>query len=159
MTHLSMLTVLPFLFTDKHILKELPAVTTPINLSINLSLIHSDQTFLYTTPLKAHWWRPLMYVLMKVTNNMGVAKSGGYFSALSYVNSHWPSTQLTAPFLSWRLWSHTLLFLSPILLAVPSVFFTGLTSPTWNINVGVYPGFGLGYFSISVYSLSLDNIA
>lgn len=107
MTQLSMLTALPFLFTDKHILKELPAVTTPINLSTNLSLIHSDQTFLYTTPLKAYWWRPLMYVLMKVTNNMGVAKSRGYFSALSYVNSHWPSTQLTDAFLSWRLWSHT----------------------------------------------------
>ena len=33
-----------FVFTDNPVLKELLVVTTPINLSLNLSSSHSDQT-------------------------------------------------------------------------------------------------------------------
>lgn len=44
--------LLHFLFTDKHILKELPVLAIPTHLSINLSPTHSDQVFLYTTPLR-----------------------------------------------------------------------------------------------------------
>lgn len=44
MTQLPMPIALLFLFTDNPILKELLVVTTPTNLSINLSSTHSDQT-------------------------------------------------------------------------------------------------------------------
>ena len=44
MTQLPMPIALLFLFTDNPILKELLVVTTPANLSINLSSTHSDQT-------------------------------------------------------------------------------------------------------------------
>jgi len=44
MTQLPMPIALLFLFTDNPVLKELLVVTTPTNLSINLSSTHSDQT-------------------------------------------------------------------------------------------------------------------
>ena len=69
MTQLPMPIALLFLFTDNPILKELLVVTTPTNLSINLSSTHSDQTlssapFYWKSTDEGHscmcWWRWLI---------------------------------------------------------------------------------------------------